>query len=117
MFEPLLGLLTRDYVERKCENRPISGWSGSAARSAQEVTGLRSNPFRGVGEVVRSWRRSEWGSGGRCSWSGQELRASLASALAKIDCPLSALLPYRLDRSQHVMRHDWTRPPKLRLGA
>ena len=89
MFEPLLGLLTRGYVESKCDNRPISGWSGPAAMSGREVMGLRSNPFGGVGEVVRSWRRPEWGSGCRGSSSGQDLRASLASALAKIAWPLS----------------------------
>jgi hypothetical protein len=54
MFEPLLGLLTRGYVEQKCEYRPISGCSGSGARSAREVMGLRSNPFGGVAEVERS---------------------------------------------------------------
>ena len=58
MFEPLLGLLTRGYVESKCDNRPISGWSGSAAMSAREVMGLRSNPCRKWAGLNISPRRS-----------------------------------------------------------
>jgi hypothetical protein len=62
MFEPLLGLLTRDYVWPKSEPRPNSGVAGPTARSATEVMGLRSNPCLSGAELLQCWLRCETGA-------------------------------------------------------
>ncbi len=54
MFEPLVWLLTRDYVIGEAGRRANSGLQFPRQEVAREVMGLCSNPYRSVPGVEQS---------------------------------------------------------------
>jgi hypothetical protein len=85
MFEPLLGLLTWGYVAAECAGWPNWGTPWSAAGSAGEVMGLRSNPFRASMEMTNT-RDGQMGERSPTQGVNAKSASSVLVALAGVAC-------------------------------